>query len=139
MPRTCRCVSCITPPHILQKMLDNQDPEIRHIAISTLVTTASLRAERTVRASMTANLFGASNEGRRTIFDARHRRSLSFGMRARSENDAAVADASVNRAFNGFGLTRSFYKEVLQRNSHAGRTLELRGVRPRAGRDHEQQ
>ncbi len=127
MPRTCRCVSCITPPHILQKMLDNKDPEIRRLAVATLVTTAGLRAERVIRASLTGESLGASNEGRRTIFDARHRRSLTFATRSRSENDSAVADASVNRAFDGFGATRSFYKEVLQRNSIDGQGMRLNG------------
>lgn len=127
MPRVCRCVSCITPPHMLQKMLENKDPEIRRIAVATLVTTAGLRAERTVRASMAGGLFGAPNEGRRTIFDVRRRRSLSLATRARSENDSATADASVNRAYDGFGLTRAFYKEILQRNSIDDKGMRLNG------------
>lgn len=127
MPSTCRCVSCITPPHMLKKMLDNKDPEIRKIAVDTLVTTAGLRAERTVRASMAGGLFGAPNEGRRTIFDVRRRRSLSLAARARSENDPATADASVNRAYDGFGLTRAFYKEILQRNSIDDKGMRLNG------------
>ena len=127
MNRTCRCVSCIMPPHMMQKMLENKDAEIRQIAVSTLVATASLRAERTVRASMAGGLFGAPNEGRRTIFDAKRRRSLPMATRARSENDSATADAAVNRAYDGFGQTREFYKQVLQRNSIDGQGMRLNG------------
>lgn len=127
MPSTCRCVSCITPPHMLKKMLDSKDPEIRKIAVDTLITTAGLRAERTVRASMAGGLFGASSEGRRSIFDVRRRRSLSLATRARSENDPATADASVNRAYDGFGLTRAFYKEVYQRDSIDDKGMRLNG------------
>jgi len=44
----------------------------------------------------------------------------------RSEDQAEPsADDSVNRAFDGFGATRDFYKEVFDRNSIDGRGMRL--------------
>ena len=50
-----------------------------------------------------------------------------MATRARSENDSATADAAVNRAYDGFGQTREFYKQVLQRNSIDGQGMRLNG------------
>ena len=45
----CRCINCITPPHILKKLLENSDSRIRDAALRTLLTTSRLRGERTIR------------------------------------------------------------------------------------------
>src|SRR5215212_7068764 len=47
-----RALSCITPPHILEKLLDSDDSDIRQAALNTLLTTARLRGERSIRASL---------------------------------------------------------------------------------------
>jgi hypothetical protein len=52
MNRKCRCISCITPPHLLKKLLEAKDKNIREAAFNTLLTTARLRGERMVRAAM---------------------------------------------------------------------------------------
>jgi hypothetical protein len=61
-----RALSCIAPPHILQKLFDSDDIEIRQAAMNTLLTTARLRRERSARASLSAAY--APENGRRTIF-----------------------------------------------------------------------
>jgi hypothetical protein len=54
MPCPRRALSCITPPHILRRLLDNPNPEIREAALSTLLMTARMRGERSLRASFLA-------------------------------------------------------------------------------------
>jgi Zn-dependent metalloprotease len=70
---------------------------------------------------------GAPANARRSIFDCRQITSLPSAVLARSESDAASSDGSVNRAFDGLGTTRDFYKEVLDRNSIDGRGMRLDG------------
>ncbi len=124
MTRTCHCLNCITPPHMLQKMLESTDREIRQAALNTLLSTARLRGERTVLAGFAAT---APGNGRRTIFDCEHGTVLPAAAVARPEEGASSADDSVNRAFDGLGATRDFYKTVLDRNSIDGRGMRLDG------------
>jgi Zn-dependent metalloprotease len=125
MVRTCRCLSCITPPHLLRKLLESQDQVIRQTALNTLLTTARLRGERSVRSSLT--FASAPTDGRRTIFDCQNSSFLQSAVIARTEQGQASADDSVNRAFEGFGTTREFYKEVFGRNSIDDRGMRLDG------------
>ena len=73
-------LNCITPPYLLEKLLESDDLAIREAAISTLVTTAQLRGEREVRPSLAG--IAAPAQGRRTIFDVQHRESLSTAQMA---------------------------------------------------------
>ena len=124
MTGICYCLNCIIPPHMLRKLLQSPDREIRECALNTLVSTARLRGERTVRADFAA---ASGGNGRRTIFDCEQGTVLSAAAVARSEEGLLSADGSVNRAFDGFGATRDFYKQVLDRNSIDGRGMPLGG------------
>jgi len=125
MTRKCRCVNCITPPHLLKKLLESKDKEIRQTALSTLLATAQLRGERTVRA--TVGFLAAPASGRRTIYDCRTSTVLSSAVQTRTEDGPASADDSVNRAFDGLGQTRKFYNDIFNRNSLDGKGLRLDG------------
>src|SRR5690349_4873376 len=106
MTRTCHCLSCITPPHLLQKLLESQDQGIRQAALNTLLTTARLRGVRSVRSSLTFAV--APTDGRRSIFDCQNSAVLASAVIARTEQGTKSTDDSVNRAFEGFGTTREF-------------------------------
>ena len=121
-----RRISCITPPFILTRLLDSDNEAIRQAALATLLTTAQLRGEREVR-GLIAGALAAPADGRRSIFDCEHGTFLPLATLTRSEEDGPVADLSVNRAFDGFGVTRTFYRDVLQRNSIDGRGMRLQG------------
>lgn len=124
MTRSCHCLNCITPPHILKKLLENRDRDVRESALNSLLMTARLRGERAVRAATFAAPSGAS---RRTVFDCQNGTSLPVAVVARTEDGPASADESVNLAFNGLGATRQFYKDVFDRNSIDGRGMRLDG------------
>lgn len=121
-----RRLNCITPPFILTRLLDSDNEAIRQAALSTLVTTANLRGERNVR-GLIAGALAAPADGRRSIYDCKHSTFLPLAKLVRSEGDEPVADAAVNRAYDGFGATRDFYREVFQRDSIDGRGMRLQG------------
>jgi Zn-dependent metalloprotease len=123
--RNCGCVNCITPPHILQKLLESKDKDLRQAALNTLLATTRLRGQRQALASFFSA--AAPANGRRTIFDLRHSTDLSTGTAARTEDGTASNDDSVNRAFDVLGTTREFYKEVFARNSVDDRGMRLEG------------
>jgi Zn-dependent metalloprotease len=116
---------CIIPPYLLQKLLESDDPRIREAALESLVSSAVVRAHRSAVASLAAP--SAPTDGRRTIFDCKHRTALSRASVVRTEDGAASADSSVNQAYDGLGATRDFYREVLQRNSIDDRGMRLDG------------
>ena len=118
---------CIVPPDILLKLLEHPDKEIRDSALSTLLLTAALRGERSVRANFGAAFAAVPTDGRRTIFDCRNSTILSTAVLARTEQGSENADESVNRAFDGFGTTREFFKQVFDRNSIDGFGMRLDG------------
>jgi Zn-dependent metalloprotease len=120
-----RALNCIVPPHILAKLLENDDPAIREAAMRTVLTTTRLRGEREVRASLLGR--SAPAQGRRTVLDCRHGTFLPSAVLARSEDGPESDDDSVNRAFDGFGTTRQFYLDVLGRNSIDDRGMRLDG------------
>ena len=119
-------LSCITPPYILTRLLESDDEAIRQAALATLLTTAQLRGERQVRSTL-AGALAAPADGRRSIFDCARGTFLPLARLVRSEENGPTADQSVNRAFDGFGATRDFYRDVLERNSIDDRGMRLQG------------
>src|SRR5215475_6104008 len=124
--RSCTCLNCITPPHLLKKLLESTNRDIRESALNTLIATAKLRGERTVRMAFATGAANPAN-GLRTIFDCRTSTNLASAVTARSEDGPESRDSSVNRAFDGFGKTREFFKDVLDRSSIDDRGMRLEG------------
>lgn len=122
----CRCLTCITPPHMLRKLLESDDKDVRQAALSTLMTTERMRGERSVR-SMVMAAATSPSAGRRTIYDCDNSNNLASASLVRTEDGAPSADGSVNRAFEGLGATRQFYKTVLNRNSIDDKGMRLDG------------
>ncbi len=124
MNKSCYCLNCITPPHLLKKLLESKDRDVREAAYNTLLATARLRGERSVRA---ATFVGAPAAGRRTIFDCRNSIMLASAVLARTEDGEQSGDEAVNRSFDGLGGTREFYRTVFDRNSIDDRGMRLDG------------
>jgi len=122
---TPRAVSCITPPFLLERLAASSDPVVSQAARDTQLTSARLRGHREITATLAPPVL-TQGTATRNIYDAGHHESTD-GPLVRSEDDPAVADESVNRAFDGLGATRSFYSDVLGRNSVDGEGGELDG------------
>jgi Zn-dependent metalloprotease len=121
--RNRRPVNCIVPPYVLEQLMKSDDAYVRESASETLLSTAHLRGERTVRALSAVS--ASPDTGRRTIYDCGHIENLTGATLKRTENGAKSSDSAVNAAFDGLGLTRRFYAEVLQRNSIDDRGMRL--------------
>jgi Zn-dependent metalloprotease len=124
---TCRCLSCITPPHMLRKLLESNNKALRDAALATLLGTAELRGKRVLRATFGVGVGAAPSNGRRSVFDCRNSTDLSTAILARTEDGPASSDPSVNRAFDGLGATREFYSDVFNRNSIDDQGMRLDG------------
>jgi Zn-dependent metalloprotease len=122
---TGRIRNCITPPYLLRELLESDDRDVRQAALSTLLSTAQLRGERTIQASIAGN--ASPGDGRRTVFDCQHGTFLPSATLVRPEEGSVSTDDAVNRAFDGFGTTRQFYRDVLERNSIDDRGMRLDG------------
>jgi Zn-dependent metalloprotease len=120
----CQCINCILPPHLLDKLLDSKDKDIRQAARTTFAATAIMRGERNVRSQLTLAMPGDS---RRTIFDCENRTSLTDARTVMTENGKLPNDDTVKRAYEGFGSTREFYKTVLSRDSIDNNGMRLNG------------
>jgi Zn-dependent metalloprotease len=120
----CR-LNCITPPFLLRRLLESDDARVREAALNTLVASSRLRGLRESRAGLLATT--TPTEGRRSIFDARHRTTVTGAILKRSEGAPKSSDVSVNQAYDGLGATRDFYRDVLQRDSIDGRGMSLNG------------
>jgi Zn-dependent metalloprotease len=125
MARTCRCLNCITPPHLLKKLMESQNVNVRQAALNTLMVTARLRGERSVRANFVG--IAPPGQGQRSVFDCQKEVSLASATLARSEGGAQSSDPAANQVFDGFGTTRDFYKAIFNRNSIDDRGMRLDG------------
>jgi len=123
---TPRELNCIMPPHLMDRLAQSDDQDVRDAAIRTLVASAELRGQRSILPGVAAAL-ATPTQGRRTIFDAHSRESLDGADMKRSESSPVSPDDSVNRAFDGLGATRKFYLDVLNRDSIDGMGMRLDG------------
>jgi Zn-dependent metalloprotease len=111
-----RYINCIVPEHILKKLLESDDEQIRAAAYRTIVATASMRGARHAIGPAFAALTVSAGGLRRTIYDAGHKQRLP-GKLVRGEGGQPLADRDVNNAYDGLGETFKFYKEAFGRNS----------------------
>jgi len=141
------CPGCsIAPPDLLAAIAERGDAADREAAQRTLAASAVLRAQReaaTRRWREGAGTTGPAEAaaaaeraeraeragragGRRTVYDAGHGTEAALpGRKVRSEGDKPVADAAVNEAYDGAGLTYRFYRELFERDSIDGRGMGL--------------
>lgn len=122
-----RCtVNCIIPPHMLRKLLESADPEVRRIALETLLATTELRTERRFAQFALAGRVGTAGKDR-VIFNCRHGQDPRTALKARDEKGAAAGDRSVDGAFDRFGSTYDFFFNVFRRSSVDGQGMQLKG------------
>lgn len=119
-------VCFIMPPYLMQKLLESKDRYDREIALDNLLITAALSGERAVRATF-SGVTTDTGHGRRTISDCRNGTDIASADVLRTEDGPAASDESANRAFEGFGATRDFYKQVFDRDSIDGNGMRLDG------------
>ena len=109
---------CFIPPYIIEHMVQSSHAHIRALAIANLASSSAFVAFRTSAQAMPTLLARKSPEGgkNRLVYDAQHTNALP-GTLARSENQPATRDPSVDEAFEGSGAVYDFYEQLFKRNS----------------------
>jgi Zn-dependent metalloprotease len=133
-----RCA--IVPPYLLARIAASDHPSFTHAAHAAQRTLRAPRSYRP-RTRLTLSVDGgtliaeATPAPDRVVSDARHRTTLP-GVAVRSEDDAPVADPSVNEAFDGLGSTFDLFAQAYGRNSIDGAGMPLRAT-VHYGRDYD--
>ena len=127
-------VCFILPPAALAQVIGEGEADQRRAALRTIVSSASLRMQRTVYSTLLRTLEGdargallaAPSGARQSVYDVEHGGNNDLpGRLVRGQDDPRAADAAVNEAFDGAADTWSFYRDVFDRDSVDGRGAEL--------------
>ena len=119
-------ILCITPPHMLKKIVAQGTDIQREAALRTITTSEQIRAERRTAQELMA-FMGAlpvSTGKQRIVFDAQNESKLP-GVEARKEGEDPVSDVAVNEAYDGSGITYDLFFDIYGRDSIDGNGLRL--------------
>jgi Zn-dependent metalloprotease len=122
----------ILPPAVLRAVASRGTPEQRERARRTILLDARLRAGRATATPPGGSPAGRSpaaapRSPRRVVSDAGGTRTLP-GRAVRAEGAGPTGDPAADEAYDGLGLTWTFWSEVLSRDSVDGRGLPLLGT-----------
>lgn len=118
---------CILPPYLLRNLYTNGPASRQKELLQSMVDTARLRGRREAWTPATAAMSTVSlavGGKNRRVFSADHGSALP-GRLIRSEGEPAGADATVNEAYDGAGLTYDLYWLNYQRDSLDGKGMTL--------------
>lgn len=117
-------VCFIVPPKMLRRFISEAKGQEKVRLLAQLELSSFMRGQRSASGLAAPTLMVAMGQKRRTVFDLKGETRLP-GTLARSEDGPASADATVNEAFEGAGVTYDFYEEVLQRRSIDGSGMRI--------------
>jgi Zn-dependent metalloprotease len=118
-------LECIIPPHMSKNIAENGSPEQREKARNALTSSARMRAERAVVATITDLARPVAAQGKhRNVFNANNGTNLP-GTMVRSEGDPPSGDPAADEAYDGCGATFDLFEQVFQRNSINGNGMVL--------------
>jgi Zn-dependent metalloprotease len=120
-------VHCFLPPHIIDRLIESEDADIRRLGIEAMASAAATRAVRSTLSQMSMMTAIPSPAGtkNRLVYDMKNKRSPLPGKLVRSEGGPPVADGAVNEAYDYAGLVYDFYKDVFNRNSLDDRGMTI--------------
>jgi Zn-dependent metalloprotease len=128
-------LACILPPDLLLELAGQTTGDQRSAILRTLELDETFRLRRIQLAGHQAarhdGAMAAKGRGgvpRRSIYDQGHSTGYSPGTLVRDEGEAPVADASVNQAYDGFGLTYQLFWDVFNRNSIDDQGMPIQGL-----------
>ncbi len=127
-------LACILPPDLLATLAHDGTPEQRTAVLDTLQLDHSFRlarAEAAVRSGGRPPQAAAAAGGgtpQRTIYDQQHSTAYTPGTLKRSEGGPAVADVSINQAYDNFGATYALYWDVFHRDSIDNQGMPINGL-----------
>lgn len=116
----------IIPPHIVRKLAESSDPQVRARALQSLAIASRIRGRRDILGAIALPTRGV--EGlHRTIYDAGHGTDLP-GTKIRDEEGPKTGDVAADEAYDGLGTTYELYEQAFGRNSLDDHGLPLIGT-----------
>jgi Zn-dependent metalloprotease len=119
------CIFCITPPYMIEKILEQGTVKQKERALKGLTTSAQFRGRR-------QSLTNISFPVHRTLLPGKHRLVYHAGFGenlpgnlARSENEGPTGDQAIDEAYDGAGHTYDLYYDIFGRNSVDGNGMHL--------------
>jgi Zn-dependent metalloprotease len=129
---TRHALACILPPDLLVRVAQEVTLEQRAVILQSLELDHSFRLARaeTARQGIRPTVRTAAPGGtpKRFIYDQAHSTSPSPGTLVRGEGQPAVADASINQAYDNFGYTYALYWDVFHRDSIDDQGMQIDGL-----------
>ncbi len=128
-----RCsLACFVPPDLLHDVIRSGEEADRASALDSLALDAAIRSMRAENAARTPappqRLGAGTGTPQRYVHDQQHDTATTPGTVVRAEGQPAVADVSVDQAYDGFGATYTFYWEVLHRDSIDDQGMPIHGL-----------
>jgi Zn-dependent metalloprotease len=118
-------ISCIVPPYMLQRIMENGTPEQRKSASRTAKFSEQMREERQEESGKKTAAPSVQAAGlNRRVYTALHQSNLP-GQLVRAEGAPPGADETVNEAYDGAGSTYHLYMDIYQRDSIDGAGMIL--------------
>lgn len=117
-------ISCIIPPHMAERILENGSPGQKKKAEEYIRIAGQIRGQRQILAELTRRARTAEGERNRKVYDARNGSDLP-GNLVRSEGDAPTGDAAVDEAYDGSGATYDLNAEIFSRNSIDNQGMDI--------------
>ena len=128
-------LSCILPPDLLLLLTHEGTAEHRDAVVGSLQLDHSFRLARAESAMLQRGLppqvrrvTATGGTPRRKIYDQAHATTYTPGTLKRSEGGAAVADVSINQAYDNFGATYALYWDVFHRDSIDDQGMTINGL-----------
>jgi Zn-dependent metalloprotease len=120
---TCHCY--IIPSKVFKHLAEKtKDKKKRERLLDSALLSDYVRGHRSAREMML--ITNMAGEKRRTIYDCQNTQTNPpKGKLVRGEGDPAVADNSVNEAYDSSGTTYDFYEQILSRNSVDAQGMRL--------------
>lgn len=125
----------IVPPYLLAHLATNEDPRLQHASRAAQRALDSAHPNHSIRQGEPTTMLSPAvspkrletadlSRVERAISDAESTETLP-GRLVRSEGEPAVADATVNEAYDGLGDTHALYWDVFRRASVDGHGVPL--------------
>ena len=119
-------VCFLVPDEALIYLSRTGDEVQKRSAINTIAESNRVRGQRGVISSLSGLLTSATNQMKRTIYDAKHSNHIADpNDLILSEGGAAPTDTDVKEAYDYSGEVYKFYKEVFNRSSFDDNNAEL--------------
>jgi Zn-dependent metalloprotease len=109
-------ISCIIPPHMAEKIIENGTPKQIKKAMDNFKMSGQLRGQRQSLAEIATKARTAINGKNRVVYDVKNGSNLP-GTLVRSEGGVPTGDLASDEAYDGAGATYDLYHEIFERNA----------------------